>query len=1047
MADEDRGTGDEGGFSEGGPRAGDEGGEEPNGDEGLSPYRPDTLQPLNNESEDGFGHGDYVKAIVEAVSEFPRRFTLGLFGAWGSGKSSVLAEVGSRLNAIGEPKTAYVGFDAWRYEDDSLRREFVREVGMGLKQSGALPRGFDLRKRLAPFDVGVSVPRGAGLRVSRAALGSAAIASGVALALILLAYLAISLFGWEGETKVKVAVAVIGPLLSFVLVAAGRVAMPVTIQESRERFDRPEQFAQSFEEILGQVRAKRLVIGVDNLDRCSPERLTELLATIKTFLEPAAGAKGKGPEQVCFIIAADDEALRRHLVTEEMSRSGGRSEPEAREAVDEYLRKFFNGSVRIGQMLPEEMDAYCADELRGFLVKHRLADTAAAGELVAMTSQALKHNPRRVKQFVNNLELRVAVLEKRRAAKRFQIEPDLLAVAKLAIIEEEFAEEFVELRREPRLLAEWQEMVAEAGEHQKLDDRLVAFLRFSDHIQPREVGAYLSEKQSVDERVLPDYLRFADLLEDGSGERLDELLSELEPEEQAGYRTAAERYFDDSVKRKAWSRAHNATRAMLESEALAAEGELGVHALDEALSHPELKERLAQLEVELVLETGGLGLPDTRFGELVGVLMDEVREPRSETARERISLGLVAARERLGDRAGQLVKEAYEADGVRDDFGAYVELAEVWPEMVSAAAVSDALEGLEGGAIEGRDPRLRVAAAGLSVAGKESGLTERFVNAVRPELGEAMRRDPEELHWLAGRVRAVVEVAEEVEAMAAIAEEIAAGWEESEGDARWTTIGLGLVLCERSGVADERAGEALGGRLVEMEETPKVREWLDRRRGRLPVQFKAGVKRALQAQIAGEAEAVARGVELAEGLEVGEREEMLLEAAAQCLVEDRHEAAAVVLEQLDEKQREGLLRDELQRLGEKPGQLVKRLGALRFVIGEQHALGAEQREALAELMVGSMVSDKANAPTLGPELAKVKIDDPDARLRTVQRMVDLEQGTQMIERRDGMLSGAWGVAGTASSRAKALVDERLKELEEGGSAEEQAMAIRVRERE
>lgn len=382
---------------------------------------------------------------------------------------------------------------------------------------------------------------------------------------------------------------------------------------------------------------------------------------------------------------------------------------------------------------------------------------------------------------------------------------------------------------------------------------------------------------------------------------------------------------------------------------------------------------------------------------------------------------------------------------MRDDFGAYVELAEVWPEMVSAAAVSDALEGLEGGAIEGRDPRLRVAAAGLSVTGKESELTERFVNAVRPELGEAMRRDSEELHWLAGRVRAVVEVAEEVEAMAAITEEIAAGWEESEGDARWTTIELGLALCERSGVADERAGEALGGRLVEMEETPKVREWLDKRRGRLPVQFKTGVKRALQEQIAGEAEAVARGVELAEGLEEGEREEMLLEAAAQCLVGDRHEAAAVVLQQLDEKQREGLLRDELQRLGEKPGQLMKRLGALRFVIGEQHALEAEQREALAELMVGSMVSDKANAPTLGPELAKVKIDDPDARLRAVQRMVDLEQGTQMIERRDGMLSGAWGVAGTASSTAKALVDERLKELEEGGGAEEQAMAARVRE--
>ena len=92
-----------------------------------SPYRSEASQPIDSDDKDYFGHRDYADALVAALADAPSRFTIGLFGPWGTGKSTVLDEVGRRLNLPTSRGTAFAAFDAWRYDGDSLRREFIRE--------------------------------------------------------------------------------------------------------------------------------------------------------------------------------------------------------------------------------------------------------------------------------------------------------------------------------------------------------------------------------------------------------------------------------------------------------------------------------------------------------------------------------------------------------------------------------------------------------------------------------------------------------------------------------------------------------------------------------------------------------------------------------------------------------------------------------------------------------------------------------------------------------------------------------------------------------
>jgi predicted KAP-like P-loop ATPase len=63
-----------------------------------------------------YGFEDYAESLAEAIRGVdPPQLTIGIYGPWGSGKSSLLRAIAHSLGRTDE--VIVVPFDAWRYEE------------------------------------------------------------------------------------------------------------------------------------------------------------------------------------------------------------------------------------------------------------------------------------------------------------------------------------------------------------------------------------------------------------------------------------------------------------------------------------------------------------------------------------------------------------------------------------------------------------------------------------------------------------------------------------------------------------------------------------------------------------------------------------------------------------------------------------------------------------------------------------------------------------------------------------------------------------------
>ncbi len=195
-------------------------------------------------SADGLGFHMYSNVLSSVAIETPGPFTIGVFGEWGTGKTSLMRMVEENLSK--EKNIITVWFNAWRYESEEqpivpLVATIVREIERNKNFIQTLEDG------------GKSLLR----------------------ALKAVAY------GFSAKTKVKVP--------GFAEIEASFVA--------KDMIDRSENIApdplldrsiffEAFQQ-LSSVRipkSTRVVVLIDDLDRCFPDKAIALLESIKLVL-------------------------------------------------------------------------------------------------------------------------------------------------------------------------------------------------------------------------------------------------------------------------------------------------------------------------------------------------------------------------------------------------------------------------------------------------------------------------------------------------------------------------------------------------------------------------------------------------------------------------------------------------------------------------------------------------------------------------------------------------------------------------------------------
>jgi hypothetical protein len=372
------------------------------------------------DSEVDLDHADllatapYVDVLERTVRDCATPFTIGLYGSWGSGKSSIVSTVCGRIEGEHpeEGEIATFVYDAWKYSGDSFYRAFLLRLceHFKLDSSAHLEKFYqdqstDVDQRIAP----------------RKGIGwSLLFWSPMLLVLV-------ALSGLIGSDAARV-LAFFGITVTVVAQVFSGTFATYKVTVNRPRAFAPEQFAEVFneavDEVLGNNRKrhwfnkrsgkpqKRLLIIIDNIDRCDRDTARGLLLNVKNFLER---------RDVVFILPLDPEAVKRFL---------GLNEPEA----SEYLRKIFNASVTIKPFTPGEL----FDFTQALNEAHGLGLPA---EAVSLVCQEFATNPRRIIQFLNTLqnELALAVAQEDRGfIANGAVSGNIAFLAKMLVLREEW---------------------------------------------------------------------------------------------------------------------------------------------------------------------------------------------------------------------------------------------------------------------------------------------------------------------------------------------------------------------------------------------------------------------------------------------------------------------------------------------------------------------------------------------------------------------------------------------------------------------------------
>lgn len=443
-------------------------------------------------------HSDLIRSVVTDPNLLP--VTLGVFADWGGGKTSLMKMLQDSL----EPehwkegsaerqqceRIACLYFNGWLFEGyDDAKSAILSSVLTALGEHKRF--GPKLRDGCVSLLKSVNWMRVANLGLRHVALPAiAAFATGGASLVPSFATSMGSLLPWSHSTT---------PPQPGTTPAQGKEKDEGGADVDWESLIKKDEtssgpldvrtFREKFASLLKDSNIDSLVVLIDDLDRCSPERIIENLEAIKLFLNV---------ERTAFVIGADPRIVRHAIAWKYKDNKGDSIEEEAPTIVTDYLEKLIQLPYRLPRLSPAEIETYmallfcqshlpvegfkkavtacdsqrCANRFSVFgyssvnaaindkgqcplpdALDKSLTFSAGAAPLI---TEGLKGNPRQVKRFLNAFVLRKKLAH---VAQLANIRDDVLV--KLMILEYSQEKRF-------RQLYDWQ--AAQSGVPQQLSD-------------------------------------------------------------------------------------------------------------------------------------------------------------------------------------------------------------------------------------------------------------------------------------------------------------------------------------------------------------------------------------------------------------------------------------------------------------------------------------------------------------------------------------------------------------------------------------------------
>lgn len=390
----------------------------------------------DSETELDFLDYDYLIKTLQSIimNDALLPASIGVYGDWGSGKSSLMHMCKKRLEAS-DKRIKCLVFNGWLIEnyDDAktaILGTILDEIG---KQKRLSKKAKDTLKGLYE-----SVDK---LKLIKSAIkyGSQFFLSG---GVGLLAGITVNRVAQQLQAEGQ-----------SVDLEAIKSAVSDELEDKELRED-IRKFQNEFAKLLAETKISRLVVFIDELDRCRPDTILDTLEAIKLFLFEG---------NVAFVIGADERHISYAVKSKFKDIEGIQIN-----IGQEYLEKLIQYPIRIPRLSADEVETYIAclllqTELQNDLfeefvekikeeksvdfekyeikkvgdqfsekaeIHEKITDAlAVARQLATVLSSGLQGNPRQCKRFLNSLYMRLQMAEYKNK------ELDRMVLAKVMMLE------------------------------------------------------------------------------------------------------------------------------------------------------------------------------------------------------------------------------------------------------------------------------------------------------------------------------------------------------------------------------------------------------------------------------------------------------------------------------------------------------------------------------------------------------------------------------------------------------------------------------------
>lgn len=412
-------------------------------------------ESLHSVDGDMFNYSDIAQVLDEIISTNEPPYNVAVIGKWGLGKSSLINLVTERYKKD-EKKYQIQEINAWKYEKESLRKVFLKQLWQGM--SGQRVHSFETIKHELANILSAEMPEAQSKDNSGRTkqffinIGLIFLFSVIAFLIykiVQMCSLGLPIFTREFFAHVflryckNVSTVLIGPV--FVALCKlllddyhAKQSQKIELNFPIETTDDYEIFLESrIKEQLKDHPELKIITVIDDLDRLSIDKIVEALDALKAFV---------GFERCIFIVPFDDEIIKCALDKCKMQELNDKSEITDVIESELILDKLFQFKIYLPPILDFDIQQY-AYKLAQQEVPNFISEYCDETTMKKVVERVLIYpgvtTPRQVKKLLNAFINNLMLVHKREISGKIQkglltSESGVMQIAKLSVLQADF---------------------------------------------------------------------------------------------------------------------------------------------------------------------------------------------------------------------------------------------------------------------------------------------------------------------------------------------------------------------------------------------------------------------------------------------------------------------------------------------------------------------------------------------------------------------------------------------------------------------------------